>query len=74
MIAWVCGNVCLWKPSEKTPLTALACQNIIAEVLKENDLPEGLSSLIIGDRKIGELMANDPRLPLDLCHRIYTHG
>ena len=64
MIAWVCGNVCLWKPSEKTPLTALACQNIMAEIIQENNLPEGLSSLIIGDRKIGEAMANDPRLPL----------
>ena len=64
MIAWVCGNVCLWKPSEKTPLTALACQNIITEILQENNLPEGLSCLIIGDRKVGELMANDARLPL----------
>lgn len=64
MIAWACGNVCIWKPSEKTPLTALACQHILQNILRENNLPEGLSCLIIGDRKIGELMAQDPRVPL----------
>lgn len=64
MIALVCGNVCIWKPSEKTPYTAIACQNIIAKVLEENDLPEGISSLILGDREIGDRMAHDSRLPL----------
>jgi aldehyde dehydrogenase (NAD+) len=64
MIAAVCGNVSLWKPSEKTPLTAIACMNIISEVLKANALPEGIFSMIIGDREIGEKMANDKRLPL----------
>ncbi len=64
MLAWVCGDVCIWKPSEKTPLTALACQNIIADVLRENNVPEGVSSIIIGDYKIGELMSNDKRVPL----------
>mgnify|MGYP000093584755 CR=1 FL=1 len=63
-LAWVCGDVCVWKPSEKTPLTAIACQNIMAKVLKANNLPEGISCLVIGDREIGEKMANDVRVPL----------
>ncbi|MEM6297883.1 MAG: aldehyde dehydrogenase family protein [Bacteroidota bacterium] len=64
MLAAVCGDVIIWKPSEKTPLTAIACQNIVAEVLKENDLPEGIFNLIIGDYRVGELMTNDTRVPL----------
>ncbi|MEM9833090.1 MAG: aldehyde dehydrogenase family protein [Bacteroidota bacterium] len=64
MLAAVCGNVCVWKPSEKTPLTALACQKIVSEVLKENDLPEGIFNLIIGNAKIGSTMAHDRRVPL----------
>ena len=63
-LALVCGNVCIWKPSEKTPLTGIACQYILAKVLKENSIPEGVSSLIIGDREVGELMTNDSRVPL----------
>ncbi len=63
-LALVCGNVCIWKPSEKTPLTAIACQKIIAKVLQRNKLPEGISSIVIGDKKIGELMAKDTSLPL----------
>ncbi|MBO9584354.1 MAG: aldehyde dehydrogenase family protein [Flavobacterium sp.] len=63
-LAWVCGDVCVWKPSEKTPLCAVACQNIMAEVIKENNLPEGVSCLINGDYKIGELLTNDKRIPL----------
>jgi aldehyde dehydrogenase (NAD+) len=63
-LAWICGDVCVWKPSEKTPLCGIACQNIIAEVLKENNLPEGISCLINGDYKIGELMTADKRVPL----------
>jgi aldehyde dehydrogenase (NAD+) len=63
-LAWVCGNVCIWKPSEKTPLTAIACQHIAQEVFKANGVPDGVSCLVIGDRKIGELMANDVRVPL----------
>jgi aldehyde dehydrogenase (NAD+) len=54
-LAWICGDVCVWKPSEKTPLCGVACQNIIAEVLKENNLPEGISCLINGDYKVGEM-------------------
>lgn len=64
MLAAVCGDVCVWKPSEKTPLTAIACQNIMRSVLADNNLPEGIFNLIIGDYRIGELMANDSRMPL----------
>ena len=64
MLAWVCGDVCIWKPSEKTPLTAIACQHIAQGVFAENNVPEGVSCLVIGDRVIGELMANDIRVPL----------
>ena len=63
-LAWICGDVCVWKPSEKTPLCSIACQNIIASVLKENDLPEGISCLINGDYKVGEYMTKDTRIPL----------
>ncbi len=63
-LAWICGDVCIWKPSEKTPLCGIACQHIIAAVLKENNLPEGISCLINGDYKIGELLTNDKRVPL----------
>ena len=63
-LAWICGDVCVWKPSEKTPLCGIACQNIIAEVIKENNLPEGISCLINGDYKIGELLTSDKRVPL----------
>jgi aldehyde dehydrogenase (NAD+) len=63
-LAWVCGDVCVWKPSEKVPLCGVACQNIIAEVLKKNNLPEGISCLINGDYKVGELMTQDKRIPL----------
>ncbi len=63
-LAWICGDVCVWKPSEKTPLCSVACQNIIANILKENDLPEGISCLISGDYKVGEFMTNDKRVPL----------
>ena len=63
-LAWICGDVCVWKPSEKTPLCSVACQNIIANILKENDLPEGISCLINGDYKVGEFMTNDKRVPL----------
>jgi len=63
-LAWIAGDVCVWKPSEKTPLCGVACQNIIAEVLKENNLPEGISCLINGDYKVGEWMTSDVRVPL----------
>jgi aldehyde dehydrogenase (NAD+) len=64
MLAWVCGNVCVWKPSEKTPLCAVACQHIVAEVFKKNNVPEGVCGLIVGGREVGEWMAADTRIPL----------
>src|SRR5690606_30894049 len=63
-LAWICGDVVVWKPSEKTPLCGVACQKIIQEVLKENNLPEGISCLINGDYKVGEFMTKDTRVPL----------
>ncbi|WP_027420246.1 L-piperidine-6-carboxylate dehydrogenase [Crocinitomix catalasitica] len=63
-LAWICGDVCVWKPSEKTPLTAIACQNITNEVFKENDVPEGVSNVLIGGADLGIAMANDKRVPL----------
>lgn len=63
-LAWVCGDVCIWKPSEKTPLTAIACQRIAAEVFKENNVPEGVSGLVIGGAEIGQMMTADKRVPL----------
>jgi len=65
MIAAVCGDVNIWKPASKVPLTAIACQNIVAKVLKENDLPEGIFNLVIGKGStVGERILNDKRVPL----------
>jgi aldehyde dehydrogenase (NAD+) len=64
MIAWVCGDVCIWKPSEKVPLCAVACQHIIADVFARNQVPEGVSGLVVGGRETGEWMSNDQRIPL----------
>jgi aldehyde dehydrogenase (NAD+) len=64
MLAWVCGDVCIWKPSEKTPLCAIACQKIIQTVFKKNSVPEGVSGLVVGGRDVGEWMAGDTRIPL----------
>jgi len=65
MLATVCGDVNLWKPSSKVPLCAIAVQNILADVIKDNNLPEGLFSLVIGKGStIGEKMLNDKRIPL----------
>jgi aldehyde dehydrogenase (NAD+) len=63
-LAWICGDVCVWKPSEKVPLCSIACQNIWNEVAKENNLPEGISCLVNGDYKIGELLTEDTHVPL----------
>jgi aldehyde dehydrogenase (NAD+) len=62
-LALICGNVCIWKPSSKTPLCAIACQHILAGVLKENNMPEGISSLLIGNA-VGDKLNNDPRINL----------
>ena len=64
MLAAVCGDVSIWKPSEKTPLVAVAVQHIIKDVLRENELPEGIFNLVIGDAEIGAAMAADGRVPL----------
>ena len=64
MLAWVCGDVVVWKPSEKTPLCGLACQNIVAKVFKKNQVPEGVCNLVVGERDLGELIASDKRIPL----------
>ncbi len=64
MLAWVCGDVSIWKPSEKTPLCGIACQKIIETVFKKNNVPEGVSCLISGGREVGEWMSNDPKVPL----------
>jgi aldehyde dehydrogenase (NAD+) len=63
-LAWVCGNVTVWKASEKTPLTSVACQNIFHKVLKANGILEGVSCIINGDYKVGELMTKDTRVAL----------
>jgi aldehyde dehydrogenase (NAD+) len=64
LIAMVCGDVCIWKPSEKTPLCGIACQNIISKVFKENNVPEGVCNLVTGGREVGEWMCNDPKVAL----------
>ncbi len=64
MIAMVCGDVCVWKPSEKVPLCSVACQHILQKVLKDNNLPEGISNIINGDYKVGKLLTEDHRVPL----------
>lgn len=64
MLAWICGDVAIWKPSEKTPLCGIACQKIIQTVFKKNNVPEGVSCLVSGGREVGEWMSNDVRVPL----------
>ena len=63
-LAWICGDVCIWKASEKAPLCSIACQHIIADILKKNNLPEGISCIVNGDYKVGEFMTTDKRIPL----------
>ena len=63
-LAFVCGDVCIWKPSSKVPLSAIATHKIIAEVFKANNVPEGVSSLMVSHSSIGEELAKDKRVPL----------
>ena len=63
-LAWVCGNVTVWKPSEKTPLCGNAIQHIVAKVFKANQVPEGVNNLIQGGREVGEWISHDIRIPL----------
>lgn len=64
LIAMVCGDVCIWKPSEKTPLCAIACQNIISKIFKENKVPEGVCNLVTGNYEVGEWISKEPKIPL----------
>ena len=64
-LALVCGDPVIWKPSEKTPLTALGVQAVFERaVARFGDAPEGLAQLLIGDRSVGEALAADPRVAL----------
>jgi aldehyde dehydrogenase (NAD+) len=63
-LAWICGDACVWKPSEKSALCSIACQNIWNEVADANDLPAGLSCIVNGRANVGEAMSNDPRVGL----------
>ena len=63
-LAWIAGDVTIWKPSEKVPLCSIACQNIIADVLKENNMPEGISNIINGNYKVGEMLTSNKNIPL----------
>lgn len=64
MLAWVCGDVCIWKPSEKTPLCSIACQNIVSEVFVKNRVPEGVSCIVNGDYRVGQWLSSDENIPL----------
>ena len=63
-LAWICGDVCVWKPSEKTPMCSIACQRLLSKVFERNNVPEGVSCVINGGRQVGELLAHDERVPL----------
>lgn len=64
MLAWICGNTCIWKPSEKTPLCSIACQRIVTEVFENNGVPEGVSCIVNGDYTTGQVLASDELIPL----------
>jgi aldehyde dehydrogenase (NAD+) len=63
-LSFVCGDVCVWKPSSKVPLSAIATQKIIADVFAKNNVPEGVSCLMVSHSAIGEELAKDKRVPL----------
>jgi aldehyde dehydrogenase (NAD+) len=63
-LAWIAGNACVWKPSEKSSLCAVACQNIWNEVAAANDIPAAISCVISGRADIGQQMCEDHRVPL----------
>ncbi len=64
MIAAICGNATIWKPSEKTPLSAVAVMNLVSRVIREQELPEGIFTLVNGDARIGQMLAADSRVAL----------
>jgi aldehyde dehydrogenase (NAD+) len=74
MIALVCGDVTVWKPSEKAPLCGVACQNIFTEVATANDLPEGISCMINGDYKVGRIYDHRYPRPAGIRHWLYPDG
>ncbi|RYJ06361.1 MAG: aldehyde dehydrogenase family protein, partial [Actinomycetales bacterium] len=63
-LAFVCGDAVVWKPSEKTVLTALACQALLEEAARRAGAPAGLSHVVVGARGVGEALVDDPRVPL----------
>jgi aldehyde dehydrogenase (NAD+) len=65
MLAWVCGDPVIWKPSEKTPLCAIACHAVVQSVFNDMpDVPPGIASLLIGGRQVSGMIVDDPRVPL----------
>jgi aldehyde dehydrogenase (NAD+) len=64
MIAWVCGDTCVWKPSEKTPLCSIACQRIVADVFSRNNVPEGVSCVVNGGVEVGQWLSGCEHVPL----------
>jgi aldehyde dehydrogenase (NAD+) len=64
MLAWVCGNSCIWKPSEKTPLVAIASFKIVDKIFRENNLPNGLFCLVNGDKTLGNYLVEDANIQL----------
>ncbi len=74
-LAWICGNTCVWKPSEKSALCSIACQHIWNDVAAANNLPEGLSVIVNGRADIGQSLAHDVRMHSTcFCHRKHPHG
>ncbi|MFO6451185.1 MULTISPECIES: aldehyde dehydrogenase family protein [unclassified Aeromicrobium] len=63
-LAFVCGDSIVWKPSEKTVLTALACRALAEEAARRTGAPEGLLQVVVGAREVGEALVDDPRVPL----------
>jgi aldehyde dehydrogenase (NAD+) len=63
-LAFACGDSVVWKPSEKTLLTALACQALAAEAARRVGAPEGLSSVVLGGAPVGAALVDDPRVAL----------
>ena len=74
MIAWVCGDVCIWKPSEKTPLCSIACQQIINRVFEKNGVPEGTSCIVNGDSLIGQLLSANEHIATGIGNRFCSYG
>jgi aldehyde dehydrogenase (NAD+) len=63
-LALVCGDAVVWKPSEKTMLTALACQALLTEAARRVGAPEAVSAVVLGDAAVGEALVDDPRVAL----------